>query len=93
MILYAGSGANMERLTKIRIDRKALDAARDLSKAIWEIVDIDWAALSTALAAAGYGAPEAEPDKNPVRFIGIRKGGWKRGRGKRHEQRKIVHTP
>lgn len=84
----AGAAINTERLEKTSRDLAA--AARDFTNAMGKIADavvdamncIDWAALSTALAAAGYVAPEAEPDDNPVRFIGIRKRGWKRGRRK-----------
>jgi len=84
--ILVGSGANMERLAKTSMDLAA--AARDFTNAMGEIaaagVDamkcIDWAALSTALAAVGYGSQEAEPDDNPVRFIGIRKRGWRKYR-------------
>ena len=94
----AGTAINAERLEKTSRDLAA--AARDFTKALGQIAEavvevmnaVDWSPLSTALAAAGYGAPKAEPDKNPVRFIGIRKGGWKRGRGTRHEHRKIIRT-
>jgi hypothetical protein len=80
-----GPGANMKRTTTFFIDGKTLELARELSKAIEEVVDNYRAVLSEALAAVGYGAQEAEtePHDNPVRFIGIRKGGWKRGRGTR----------
>lgn len=82
------TGASMKQLTKASIGLAA--AARDFTNTMGElaaaVVDamncIDWKALSEALAAVGYGSQEAEPDDNPVRFIGIRKRGWKRGRRK-----------
>lgn len=86
----AGAAINTERLAKT--SRALTAAAENLTKALGQIADavvdtmncIDWNALSEALAAVGCGSQEAEtePDDNPVRFIGIRKRGWKRGRRK-----------
>ena len=82
--ILVGSGANMKQLTKASIGLAG--AARDFTNAIRQIsvaaVDvmtcIDWKALGATLAQEA----ETEPDDNPVRFIGIRKRGWKRGRRK-----------
>jgi peptide deformylase len=61
------------------IDWKALGAAMAADS-------IDWKAVNAAMGVVDTGRPDAEPDENPVRFIGIRKGGWKRER--RREYRK-----
>lgn len=55
-------------------------AIREAAAAAVETLNsIDWKALREALAGE-YEVPDAEPDENPVRPIGIRKGRWRQGR-------------
>ena len=68
------------RLMKISKDLAA--AAGDFEKAIREAAEAAVETLSSfEKALAGeYEVPDAEPDENPVRPIGIRKGRWENGR-------------
>lgn len=84
IVTQDGAGLNTERLAET--SKELATAARNFTKTLGEIAaavvdtmnSIDWKALGAALAAVDTGRPDAEPDENPVRFIGIRKGGWKR---------------
>ena len=86
IVTQDGAGLNTERLAETSKDLAT--AARNFTNALWEIAaavvdamnSIDWKALGAALAAVDTGRPDAEPDENPVRFIGIRKGGWRHKR-------------
>jgi hypothetical protein len=85
IVTQDGAGLNTERLAET--SKELATAARNFTKALGEIAaavvdtmnSIDWKALGAALAAVDTGRPDAEPDENPVRFIGIKKRGWKRG--------------
>jgi hypothetical protein len=86
IVTQDGAGLNTERLAET--SKELATAARNFTKALGEIAaavvdtmnSIDWKALGAALAAVDTGRPDAEPDENPVRFIGIRKGCWRHKR-------------
>lgn len=92
IVTQDGAGLNTERLAQT--SKELATVARNFTRTLGEIAaavveamdSIDWKALGAALAAVDTGRPDAEPDENPVRFIGIRKGGWKHER--RREYRK-----
>ena len=86
IVTQDGAGINTERLAET--SKELATAARNFTKVLGEIAAavvetmdrIDWKAMGAALTAVDTGRPDAEPDENPVRFIGIRKGGWRHKR-------------